>query len=395
MIRTIRLHAVLALVIVAGNVACREAPPSAPPASPESVRDAPTTQTTDNNVVRISDEMLRDLRVTTAQVEEHRGAESASMLGELGVNENRYAEVGVPLQARVTRLLAVEGQSVRVGDGLAVLQSGEIARARSAVATANARVALARQSLERRRALNVERIVPLREVQEAESELQSAEAEVRSAGSALQSLGITASAVDGDASSVTVRAPISGVVTARRAVLGAMADPEHSIFTIADLRSLWLTVHAFERDAVRLRTGENARITFAALPGRTFSGTVSFVGGAVDPDSRTVSVRIEMLNADGTLRPGMSATTWLPVGDEAGVLLAVPAAALQRVRDRWCVFVPKDASTFEIRPVGRGRDLAGEVEVVSGLKAGETVVVDGAFLLKAETEKSAGEHEEH
>ena len=65
------------------------------------------------------------------------------------------------------------------------------------------------------------------------------------------------------------------------------------------------------------------------------------------------------------------------------------------MRDRWCVFVPKDASTFEIRPVGRGRDLAGEVEIVSGLRAGETVVVDGAFLLKAETEKTAGEHEEH
>jgi cobalt-zinc-cadmium efflux system membrane fusion protein len=91
----------------------------------------------------------------------------------------------------------------------------------------------------------------------------------------------------------------------------------------------------------------------------------------------------------------MSATAWLPVGDEQGVLLAVPAAALQRVRDRLCVFVPRDASSFEIRPVGRGRDLAGEVEIVSGLRAGEMVVVEGAFLLKAETEKSAGEHEEH
>jgi membrane fusion protein, heavy metal efflux system len=108
-----------------------------------------------------------------------------------------------------------------------------------------------------------------------------------------------------------------------------------------------------------------------------------------------VPIRIAMPNRAGLLRPGMSATAWLPVGDEAGVMLTVPSAALQRVRDRWCVFVPRDASTFEIRAVGRGRDLAGEVEVVSGLRAGETVVVDGAFLLKAETEKAAGEHEEH
>ena len=91
----------------------------------------------------------------------------------------------------------------------------------------------------------------------------------------------------------------------------------------------------------------------------------------------------------------MSATAFLPVGNQSGVTLTVPVAALQRVRDRWCVFVPKDGRSFEIRPVGRGRDLAGEVEIVSGLKAGEIVVVDAAFLLKAETEKSAGEHEEH
>ena len=107
------------------------------------------------------------------------------------------------------------------------------------------------------------------------------------------------------------------------------------------------------------------------------------------------AIRIDLPNRDGTLRPGMSATAWLPVGDAQSRLLSVPAAALQRVRDRWCVFVPRNGSTFEIRPVGRGRDLAGEVEILSGLKAGDTVVVDGAFLLKAESEKSAEEHEEH
>ena len=181
----------------------------------------------------------------------------------------------------------------------------------------------------------------------------------------------------------------------RTVLLGQVTDPSTPLFKIANLSTLWLTVHAFERDAVRLRVGETARIAFAAMPGRTFSGQVSFIGQTVERESRTVSVRIEMANAEGVLRPGMSATAWLPVGNESGVMLTVPVAALQRVRDRWCVFVPKDDRTFEIRAVGRGRDLAGEVEVVSGVKAGETVVVDGAFLLKAETEKSAGEHEEH
>jgi cobalt-zinc-cadmium efflux system membrane fusion protein len=90
----------------------------------------------------------------------------------------------------------------------------------------------------------------------------------------------------------------------------------------------------------------------------------------------------------------MSATVWLPIG-EGGTVIAVPVAALQRLEDKWCVFVPRESGVFEIRPVGRGRDMGGEVEIVSGLKAGETVVVEGAFLLRAEAEKARGEGEHH
>ena len=73
-------------------------------------------------------------------------------------------------------------------------------------------------------------------------------------------------------------------------------------------------------------------------------------------------------------------------------MLSVPIAAVQRVRNEWCVFIPKDAGVYEIRKIGRGRDLGTEVEVLSGLKAGETIVVDGAFLLKSQAEKGEGGH---
>jgi cobalt-zinc-cadmium efflux system membrane fusion protein len=75
--------------------------------------------------------------------------------------------------------------------------------------------------------------------------------------------------------------------------------------------------------------------------------------------------------------------------------LTVPVASVQRVRNEWCVFLPKDVNHFEIRRIGRGRDLGGEVEILSGLRAGETIVVDGAFLLKAQAEKGEAEHDPH
>jgi cobalt-zinc-cadmium efflux system membrane fusion protein len=104
-----------------------------------------------------------------------------------------------------------------------------------------------------------------------------------------------------------------------------------------------------------------------------------------------VPVRLEVPNADGVLRPGMSATVSLPVGETSGQVVAVPMAAVQRVADKWCVFLPRGPGAFEARPVGRGRDLGGEVEILSGLAPGDEVVVDGAFLLKAEFDKARGE----
>src|SRR5207344_500864 len=124
--------------------------------------------------------------------------------------------------------------------------------------------------------------------------------------------------------------------------------------------------HAFERDAVRIRKGVSARLSFPALPGQDFEGTVTVIGRQVERESRTVPVQIDVQNKQNSLRPGMSATATLPVGETGAAILTVPVSSVQRVRNEWCVFLPKDANHFEIRRIGRGRDLGGEVEVLSG-----------------------------
>ena len=221
-------------------------------------------------------------------------------------------------------LQAVEGQTVRVGEPLATLESGELAKARGDLATAEARRDLAQRALDRKRGLNAEKIVPTREVQEAENETIAAEAQVRAARAALQTLGASDQASAGTSpSTLVLRSPVTGVVLERTLALGQTADPSKPLFRIGDLSTLWLTVHAFERDAVRLTTGAPARITFAALPDRMFQGKIALIGQSVDADSRTVAVRIDLPNRDRLLRPGMSGTAWLPVGDQ-GTLLAVP-----------------------------------------------------------------------
>ena len=347
-------------------------------------------------LLRIEAEMLRDLKVTTAPVEERPGGEGVVLLGELHVDENAYAEIGSPVPARVIAVLVSSGQSISHGQALITLQSAELGKARSELITADANLQLARQTLERRRRLWGERIVAQREVQEAEATASSAEAEVRAARAELRSLGVSVDTDDNlDSSQFTVRSPISGLVLERTAVRGQLADPAQPLFRIGDLSNLWLTVQAFERDAVRLKPGFPVRTTFAALPGRTFTGKVGLIGKQVNPQSRTIPVRVDVHNEGELLRPGMSASAWITPGADATKILAVPTSAMQRIGDDWVTFVPRSSDTFEIRHVGRGRDLGSEIEVLSGLKSGETVVVDGSFLLKAEADKARGEGEEH
>lgn len=351
----------------------------------------------DTSTLRIEPTMLRDLRITTTTVERRSSGESAAILGELHPNENAYAEIGAPIAGRIVKVNVFPGQSIGAGTVLAILQSSEVGKARSEMISAQARLDLANKTLERKRRLGAEHIVAQREIQEAKANVESANAELRATKATLRSLGLSGTDAERltDDPTFSLRSPVAGTVIDRDAVQGQLAEPSKTLFRVGNLGRLWLTVHTFERDAVRVRPGGKARVTFAALPDRTFEGKVTLVGKEVEAESRTVPVRIEIENRDGSLRPGMSATAWLTVGQQSGQLLSLPAASLQRVQERWIVFIPKGETEFEMREVGRGRDLGGEVEILSGLKAGDTVVVDGAFLLKAQAERSLGEGEEH
>jgi cobalt-zinc-cadmium efflux system membrane fusion protein len=371
--------------------ACTSSPAPTPPDAAPASNTRETSQHQEGTL-RLDPSMLRDLRMTTAPVERRTANADVDMLGEFALNRDALAEVPPPVDAQVMRLFVTVNTMVSEGEPLAELRSPDVGRARAELMAARARVELATQTRDRKRALGTERIVPLREVQEAESQLQEALAAQQAATTALAALGAPSASDAGadDSARFIVRSPLSGTVIERPAVLGQFAQASQPLYRIADLRRVWLTVHAFERDAVQVSAGTPVRITLAALPGREFRGTVALTGRQVDPASRTVDVRIDLPNPNGILRPGMSATAHVPLRVGTRELLAVPAAAVQRVGEAWVVFVPQADSTFVMRPVGRGRDLGTEVEIATGLNGNEKVVVDGAFLLKAEAEKSVG-----
>jgi cobalt-zinc-cadmium efflux system membrane fusion protein len=346
----------------------------------------------DRKTITIAPEMLRDLRVTTAKAEARAAGERVSVLAELRVDQDAYAEVASPAPARVVRVLVKAGDEVTANQPLVELASGDMAKARAELRAADARLAVARQNLERKQALLADRLIPERDVIEARAAVTDAEAARTVAAGALE-LFAGAQGRNG----LVLRAPVAGTVIDRDVVVGQLADPTKTLFRIGDLSTLWLVAHVFERDAVRVQIGAKGSASFAALPGKTVEGTITWIGREVDAASRTVPVRLEIPNGDGVLRPGMSASVSIPIGEAGGQVVAVPIAAVQRVGDAWAVFVPRGPGSFEVRPVGRGRELGGEVEILNGITPGEEVVVDGAFLLKAEFDKARGEggHDHH
>lgn len=387
-----RLAIVLVFAACRGDAPTTEGADHAPAVAVEASGSDGGARARGSEMIRIAPDMLRDLRVTTGKAESRAAGETVSALGELRVNEEAYAEVAAPVTARVTKVLAKAGDTVVAGQPLAELNSPELAQDRAGADAARAKLEVARKTVERKRALAADRLIPERELIEAEAAFSEAEAASKVAASALRKFG----AASGD-TGLAVRSPIAGTVIERTVVTGQLADPAKTLFRIGDLSTLWLHAHVFERDAVRVQTGRTASATFAALPGKPTDAVIRWIGREVDAASRTIDIRLDVANPEGTLRPGMSATVAIPLGDVGEpAVIVIPAAAVQRVGSSWAVFIPRGPGEFEIRTIGRGRDLAGQVEVLSGLQPGDEIVVEGAFLLKAEADKASGgaEHED-
>jgi RND family efflux transporter MFP subunit len=186
---------------------------------------------------------------------------------------------------------------------------------------------------------------------------------------------------------VTLYSPVSGVVMERKAFPKQRVTPDTELYTVADLSQVWIMAEVFENEAAMVRTGMSARVS-SAYGGRTFSGRVSHIQPQVDPETRTVKLRIEAANPDGALKPGMFVD--IDFHAALGRRLTVPDEAVLDTGLRKTVFVDRGNGFLEPRAVTAGERAGGRIEIVSGLKAGERVVSSGAFLIDSESQlKSA------
>jgi len=248
---------------------------------------------------------------------------------------------------------------------------------------------LSRREFERKTQLRDQRVASEKEVQEAEAAARSAAAALRQAKQRLLLLGVSEAQLEALASGpsapgdLEIRAPFAGEIVERSAVLGALAGAGKRLFTLADTTTLWAMVSIPESQLSRVRVGQEVRLTVESLPGRTFAGKLTWLPAQVDERTRMARGRAEVDNRDGTLKAQMFARALIVTGAAAHALV-VPQAALQSVSSLSIVFVRAGEDLFEARAVQIGAKRDGLVEILSGLKPGEPVVVSGGFALKSQ-----------
>ena len=319
--------------------------------------------------------------------------------GAITYDANHVSVVAPRVEGRLTELRADLGQAVTAGTVLAVVDSRDVAQTRGEVERARAALDVAQNNYEREKRLYDQKISSQKEMLEAQGAYKTSLAEYNGAVAQISGIG----AGPGEGGTYGLTSPLTGVVVERTAMPGQIVGPSTNLFTVADLRHVWITVDVYESDLTRVRPGATVVVSPRALPGESFRGRVTFAGGVIDTSSRTLKVRVEVDNAALRLRPGMFAQVRIEtpagsrrvLGDAADVAL-VPELAVQDLNGRKVVFVPAGApGRFVARAVIVGpRAGSGLIAITAGLKPGDIVVTNGAFKLKSELIKgSFGEDE--
>jgi cobalt-zinc-cadmium efflux system membrane fusion protein len=321
------------------------------------------------------------------------------LTGEIRFDERRVTHVAPSTEAMVRAVRVSLGQRVQAGEALVELESVALGEAQSQYLEARGALELARRASQRVEGLRQEQIASEKEWLQARADHESAEIRTRAAREKLVRLGLSAAEVEGlparggtaGRGTLLLRAPSGGIVLEMHAVPGELVRPDQSILTVGDLSNLWLWADLYEDQLGRVvaaeRSALRAGVTVKAFPGQVFPGTVDLVGPTMDEKTRTVKLRIAVKNPQGKLRAGMFAAVqlYLPGEEEA---LALPRSAVLADEGRSFVFVHRQGEYFMRRPVEIGRASVDWVEVKRGLAGGETVVVDGAFLLKSDVLRS-------
>jgi cobalt-zinc-cadmium efflux system membrane fusion protein len=335
--------------------------------------------------------LLAQLKIAEP-VREQVGA-SFTVAARVEVDETRVTRVGSPVLGRVSTLSVREGEEVTRGQVLLTLNSSGLSEAQLALLKATTQRQLAQRAVERAKTLLDAGVIGSAEMQRREAELREAEAEFDAAKDQLALLGMPPESIEELLrnrrmnSVARVLASMDGIVMDRKVTLGQVVSPADTMFEIANLKQLWLVADVPEQAGGRLVEGQSVEATVSALPNLRIHGKLTFVSHTVNPETRTIRVRMDLANPKKLFKPDMLATMTLK--EQLEMQTVIPSDAVVRDGDGDHLFIALDEDTFRLRPVKLGEEYDGKRVLLEGVNPGEKIVVSGSFHLNNERRRRA------
>jgi membrane fusion protein, heavy metal efflux system len=347
--------------------------------------------------VQLGADQIKSAGITIESVGPRKMQTLLELPGEIKADDTKVAHVTPRLAGVVADVTKKAGDRVRRGELLAVLNSRELADAKSAYLAAAHHVEFTKVAVDREETLWKKKISPERDYLEAKRQYDEAQLNLELAGQKLVVLGVAPAALTNLSKEPAerlaryeIRAPIDGTIVERTVTIGESITADEQIFTVTDLSSVWVEVSVYAKDLGAVRQGQQAQVVSTDLDAEA-TGRINFVGQLVGEETRSAPARLTLSNANGQWRPGLFVTVKL-VREETTVPLAVPTEAVQTFRDWQVVFI-KYGDWCEARPLELGRTDGAWVEVVSGLKAGDQYAAVNSFAVKAEIGKLGATHD--
>jgi cobalt-zinc-cadmium efflux system membrane fusion protein len=337
-------------------------------------------------VLKASAVLMKQIKIVA--IGEGQIYDSLRLPARIDFDQQHVARIGATVTGRIIETKTVLGQDVKKGEQLAMLNSTELGLAQAAYLKTISQVNLRRLSASRARRLLASAIIPASELQERESILEEAEVDLRTATDQLRVLGMSDSELARLSrdkkiySLLPITSTIQGTIVERNVTIGQVVQPADALFTVADLAHVWVVAELPEQQVSWVHKGAPSLATIAALPGEELRGCLIYVADTVDPDTRTVTVRMELANPQRLFKPHMLAN--LVIHKQSENELILPDSAVIRVDDGDHVFVEKLPGEFELRPVQLGSPNGKVRRVISGLRSGDKVVIEGGFHLNSE-----------
>lgn len=342
-------------------------------------------QATSKAKITLTTEQMK--AVVVKEVNQVPMAEEFTAVGEVSFDENNVVRVFPIVSGTVEKVNVSLGDYVQRGQLLASLLSTDISGYQRDYNVAKANFEVEEKNIARSEDLYKSGMLSEKDIAEARKDFANARSEFNEKKQILELYGGSSERLD---ATFNVVAPRSGYIVERNINEGTQirTDLNTNIFTISDLKTIWIWANIHESDMSKVKEGDKVTVNTVAYPDKMFQGTIKKMGTMLDPQSRVIRVRTELDNSDGLLKPEMFATVII-TSQTSEKVLAVPEKALVLENNNFYVMKATGNNSFEKVKVSVGRKFNQFTEVTAGIISGDNIIVEGSlFALTEANQKS-------